>query len=433
MQRTGIGEDIPEPTGHNIALRQSFYVSRQAILLECGAMANPRTVAILVNLRIAYCRGVFEGVARHARHAGWKLLFQTAADYEAQSDPTFWKDQNVDGFVLQVVGRSLLKLAHAGTPAVNISTALPRHAAVPTVCTDNEALGRAAAEHLLLQPLSHFGYFAEPNRYFSEPRGKGFIEALAHAGYPCSMLASDKPREIAAWVKALPKPVGLFASSDMLASNLLNVCQAAGVEICGRVALVGVDNVRDICESTFPRLTSVAQQSERIGWEAAAMLERLMTSASRGQPPVRPPDMIMPAAPVVVRESSMLHPMDVEISEALKLIRTDYASLQDVDELAQRLSISRRTVERRFRDLLGRSPLDEIVRVRTAAARQLLAETQLSVAQIATQCGFGSATRMGLVFRERVGCTPTAYRRTMRGRTESKGLRQPNSRKENDM
>lgn len=377
-------------------------------------MNKQTTIGVLLGLNVDYCRHVMEGISRYALQAGWHMVFQTTDDTEIHGDSSQWRKIKVDGLLIQVVGRATMELARSGSPAVNFSSVLPTAADIPTVSSDNDAVGRMAAEHLMLQPVSHFACFAEPHRYFSETRGQGFIQTLRQAGHTCSTLVSLSPRQIVEWVQQLPKPVGIFVSSDIHAAVLLNVCQAAGVEIRGRVAVVGVDNSSQVCEATFPRLSSVSLQSERIGWEAAAMLDRMMQAAAQGQR-LRPDDVLIPPQSVVERESSVLHIIDAEMAEAMKLIRTNYHNIQSVEDLAERLSISRRTIERRFHQLLGHSPLEEILRVRIAAARQLLVQTHLSVAQIAGQCGFGSATRLGLVFRKMVGCTPTAYRQTMRG------------------
>lgn len=375
-------------------------------------MSVPRTVGVLLNLHVAYCRSVWTGVSRYALQADWRLKFQVAREFEHETERVRWLESGVHGLILQIVGPALARLAQSGLPAVNVSTALRQSPAVPTVSSDNYALGRAAAEHLLQQPLSQFAYFGEPGRYFTETRGRGFIDTLRRAGHPCATLSSTTPREIVGWVESLPKPVGLFAASDATAASLLSVCLGAGVEIRGRVAIVGVDNAVDICEATFPRLTSVAQQAERIGWEAARTLDGMMNRSSPGAP--RAPDLLFPPESVVVRESSVLQAVDAELAEALKFIRNNVRDIEGVDDLAKRLSLSRRTLERRFQTMLGRSPLEEIRRVRMVAARQLLTETNLAVAQIARECGFGSATRMGLTFQQVVGCTPSAYRRRVR-------------------
>lgn len=375
---------------------------------------QPITVGVVLDQQSPYGRDVWLGAIRYALEAGWRLVVQSAREMEAQDDWENWKNRTIHGFLLHVAGRGSVKLAHLGLPVVNVSSTLPNQVGVPTVCMDNHAVGRVVAEHLRTQSLSHFAYLGDSHKYYSEVRGQGFVDALARVGHRCAILVSNHSRQISDWVAGLPKPVGILACNDKQAVTLLNACQAAGVAVRGHVALVGVDNVAEICESASPRLTSVAQQSERIGLEAARMLDVLMRGVGRGQRPARPANLFLPPHSVVVRESSILGEIDPEMAEAMKLIRDHVGDLRGVDDLVERLALTRRTLERRFQAVLGCSPLEEIRRVRIGLTRKMLVETNLTIAQIARQCGFSSARRMAMVFRQVIGTTPTTYRQAMR-------------------
>jgi LacI family transcriptional regulator len=299
---------------------------------------------------------------------------------------------------------------------VNVSEAFSPHADVPTVCNDNLAAGRLAAEHLLLQAVSHFAYLGQPDRYFSELRGQGFAQTLAQSGHRCDVLVSDKLKEIADWASTLPKPVGMMASNDTHAARALAGCRAAKVDVREQVALVGVSDSFMISHSTSPSLTSISLQGERVGWEAAQLLDRMMAAAARGAPLSRPADILIPPLRVEVRESSVLHAIDAELVEALRLIREN--EVNSVNDLADRLAVHRRTLERRFAAVLGRTPLEEIRLARITTARQLLVGSNMTIVQIAESCGYDSLKGMGQAFRKVVGCTPSAYRRAMRRSTD---------------
>lgn len=366
-------------------------------------------VGLVLNLQN---RKVLQGISRFAMAEGWKLVLQSAHDLEDNANCEEWARHSVQGLLIDIVGRSTRKLAQMALPAISVSDTLPPQTDTPSVCTDDLAIGRLAAEHLLLQPVSHFAYAGQPERYYSELRRQGYAQALAQAGHRCATLVSDKSKEIADWAASLPKPVGIMASNDVHAARVLNSCRAANVEVRERVALVGVDDSVTICYSTSPTLTSVAHQGERIGWEAARMLKGMMIAAARGTPISRPTNVLVPPLTVEVRESSILHPIDAELVEALRLIREK--KVYSVDDLADRLAVNRRTLERRFAAALGRSPLEEIRRARVMVARKLLTGSDMSIAQIAEKCGYESLKGMGQAFLQIVGCTPTAYRRAMR-------------------
>ena len=368
-------------------------------------------VGVIINLQN---RKVLQGISRFAMAEGWKIVLQSAHDLEDNASSEEWENLPIQGLLIDIVGRSTKALAHCGLPAVNVSDTFSVQSDVPTVCMDSLAIGRLAAEHLLLQPVSHFAYAGQANRYYSEVRRQGFAETLSQAGHRCATLISDKPREIADWVTRLPKPVGIMASNDLHAARVLNSCRAANVDVRERVAIVGVDDSVAICHATYPTLTSVALQGERVGWEAARMLRDLLAAAAGRTTPPRPANILVPPLAVEVRESSILHPIDPDLVEALRLIRDEFPKMNSVDDLADRLAIHRRTLERRFAAVLGRSPLEEIRRARVTAARQLLVGSNMPIAQIARQCGYASLKGMAQAFHQVVGCTPTAYRSAMR-------------------
>jgi AraC family transcriptional regulator, transcriptional activator FtrA len=87
-----------------------------------------------------------------------------------------------------------------------------------------------------------------------------------------------------------------------------------------------------------------------------------------------------------------------------------------VADLADRMSVSPRTLARRFADRLGTSPGAWLLSRRITEARSLLEETDLSVEAIATRVGLTSAVNMRRRFRDQVGTTPGAYRRAFRTR-----------------
>lgn len=86
-----------------------------------------------------------------------------------------------------------------------------------------------------------------------------------------------------------------------------------------------------------------------------------------------------------------------------------------LDQLAERAHLSVRTLTRRFRDEVGHSPLEWLLRQRVGVAREYLETTDLPVERIAAQCGFGSTAGMRKHFRAVLGVSPRSYRSTFRG------------------
>ena len=102
---------------------------------------------------------------------------------------------------------------------------------------------------------------------------------------------------------------------------------------------------------------------------------------------------------------------DPLVDQALKIIRTQSHRAISIEDMAQELSVARRTLDRRFAAATGRSILEEINDCRLNRAKRLLAETDLSIRLIANLVGFSSAERLGLLFSRREGASPSEFRR----------------------
>jgi LacI family transcriptional regulator len=175
------------------------------------------------------------------------------------------------------------------------------------------------------------------------------------------------------------------------------------------VAILGRGDDRVICETVHPTLSSIDLDARRIGYEAAAMLDRWMG----GKPPKEL--VSVPPSHVVVRQSTDLVAInDADVAKAVRFIREWACRGIDVARVAEEVGLSRRAVERRFLEHLGRAPKAEIMRVRIERAKMLLAQTDHSGEAIARKCGFASLIYFTRAFRREVGMTTRAYRKMRR-------------------
>jgi len=87
-----------------------------------------------------------------------------------------------------------------------------------------------------------------------------------------------------------------------------------------------------------------------------------------------------------------------------------------VEDVARAAGLSRTALQSRFRALVGRTILNEIQRTQLVRAQDLLTMSDLPIAVIAERCAFPNSQRFSVVFRHRLGVTPSTYRRQHRGR-----------------
>jgi transcriptional regulator GlxA family with amidase domain len=88
-----------------------------------------------------------------------------------------------------------------------------------------------------------------------------------------------------------------------------------------------------------------------------------------------------------------------------------------LNDIAAYAGTSSRTLNRKFREQTGTTPLQWLLRQRVHRAQELLETTDLSIEQIAAHCGFGTAISMRQQFAKHIKTSPTTYRRTFRTHT----------------
>jgi len=211
---------------------------------------------------------------------------------------------------------------------------------------------------------------------------------------------------LADWIKGLPKPVGLMACNDICGREVLQACASTGLHVPDDVAVVGVDNDELMCELSNPTLSSVALDLEKAGYEAARLLDGLMSGRFDNNHIVQ----VEPAYVVTRQSSDLIAQDDPCVAAALRFIKDHAGQAIAVSDVGEEVGVSRRTLERRFLRALGRSVYSEITRCRVERAKRLLVETDLPSYRVAGGAGFGSTKTFNRVFRRAGGVSPKEFR-----------------------
>lgn len=374
-------------------------------------------IALLVETASSWGARLVEGVAGYANaHGGWLFYLEPHGKFDVQSLPPDWKG---DGIIARVTSPLLAEeIAASRLPAVNVSWSRfgGRHMAHCTV--DEESTGRLAGEHLLDRGLRSFGYCGSWRRPHHVDRlGPSFAARVREKGYPCSAFTSavdlatlswqEQLGELGKWLEGLTRPVGILTFDCLLGRQITEACRLCGLHVPDEVAVISSEYDELTSSISSPPLSGIDLAPRRVGYEAAAMLDRLLRGEANGEEDLR-----LPPEGVIVRRSTDLVALDdPEVAAALRFIRDHAHEAVYVTDVVNHIAISRRALEQRFRALLGRSPAAEIRRVHLERAKQLLRETDLSLAAVAVKSGFESAELLGRVFRREMHTTPSAYRR----------------------
>jgi LacI family transcriptional regulator len=385
--------------------------------------ADPKKVALAFPTAVSWLAVLADGVADYARrHGGWDFTTSppTLAEAEELALTTHsLKDWPGDGVIAIISDRAEARAARRlEIPVVSVGGNL-RDCGLPRVMVDPYAVGRLAAEHLLQRGLRQLAYYGLRGPWYSQERRRGFVDRAVAAGVPCEvfeMPPNTDPRAtwlkrrapLAQWLQRLPLPVGILAVHDYRARVLVDECVRLGLDVPHDVAVLGVDNDRTVCEFCQPTLSSVSRSAWQVGYEAAALLDRLMS----GQPAPRSTILIPPDGVVARRSTDTVAVDDPHVGAAVHFMRDHLSEVFGIEQVMKHVSVSRRRLHELFLRLLQRTPYEYLCHLRVERAKQLLAVPQrVKMQKIAAACGFSSPARMRLVFQRVAGTTPLAYHR----------------------
>ncbi len=380
-----------------------------------------RRVAIIPDLARTYDRQVLDGIGRYVRdHGSWSLYIH--------EDPllklTQLQQWQGDGVIANLDDpRVFHAVAAMGLPVVGFGGARRTDGRTAYMATDDQAIARLAAEHLLDRGFRQFAYCGlpdDPAKPWAAARARAFTRIVGEAGCPVSVYKGHRAAmrrwqhmldHMSRWIASLPRPVGLMACNDARARQVLEVCRRLGVRVPEDVAVIGVDNDRLICELSLPPLSSVIQGTERLGYQAAALLDDLMAGRSPDQQAFT-----VPPVGVATRQSTdILAIDDALITRAMRFIAEHAREGIQVGDVLTHLGVCRATLDQRFRLRLGRTAHAEIQRVRFREIQELLRATDMTLEEIARRCGFRYVQYLAASFRKHTGQSPGEYRRRVRG------------------
>ena len=356
-----------------------------------------------------YVRGIMAGIRDYVRdHEPWELLH--IGPYTHTRNQTALSRDH-DGVI--GLGPHLQRL---DVPLINVADrALP---GVPRVYVNDEKVAELAAQHLLGNGWVRASYVGP----LDSPRWRGLSRHMTAGG--ASVLPpldwskqgdlhwAKRHRRLCDWLEQLPPNTAVLAYTDNIGAEVLEAAHAIERPVPDDLALIGVNDDLLVCEFVSPPLSSIALPVHRVGYEAAAMLDRFLA----GHPPADPTLLIDPIGLVPRRSTQHQAVQDPQLRHAMQHIVDNLAEPLTLDDLATAAALSPRSLQRRFQKVLGRSPSDEIRRVRVETAKRLLIETQMSLAEIAAATGYLYTTHLSKQLKKFLGCSPMAYRKRYRSR-----------------
>lgn len=382
-------------------------------------MPKIRKVVLLITPSREYTRGLLRGVAMYSRIQGlW--AFYRPLDYREPKGKErllpLMKTWDPDGIFMREPHK-IEEIIAMGVPTISCPYTRERIPGITNIITDHSSVGKMAAEHLLERGFQRFAYCGFDDWWWSRKRGEVFGKTAAEAGYPTHFYPQPRAKAkrtwdkelpiIADWLLALPKPIGLMACNDDRGEWIIEACKIAGLNVPDEVAIVGVDNDPLICDLCNPPLSSIVLNVEKAGYEAAAQLDKMMAGEKVTSFEIH----VQPTHVAVRQSTDILAVDDASVAAAIRFIRRCSKMVIQVSDVVGAVSLSRRVLEKRFRAILGHSIHDEIRRARVEQIIQMLAETTMSISEIAQALGFPDVAHISRYFRREKGVSPLTYRK----------------------
>jgi len=360
-----------------------------------------KQILVCLDMSYSFSRDLWRGIVRYSfENNRWAL-------WPARGGVLWEEISNVqyDG-VIGMFGDPVVatRLMEHGTPIINVSN---RGFKIPSVINDDEAVGRMAAEYYLAKGFQNFCYYGYDSINYSRMRERGFRTRVEAAGFKCLSVNHKERREFTTWLATVPVSTAILCADDNVAFSVIRGCWELDIPVPQHLAVMGVNNDETYCLNGTVGLSSVMLASERLGFLAAQQLDRQMG----GEAPITEPIKVAPLNVVSRMSTDMQSVHDELVRRALRYIQNNVHRAIQVSDLLDYLSVSRRTLERRFQAKLGHSPHHAISRARVEMAKRLLEATDMKMEDIAQNCGFSEARILYRNFRLITGISPARYRK----------------------
>jgi LacI family transcriptional regulator len=362
---------------------------------------------------------MYAGCQRYADEAGWDCSINPAAEHAFKSGASI---APYDGILARTTKTLAAATEQAGIPLVNLWMHTPVKG-LPSVFPDYKASGTLAGEHLLGRGFRQFGFLGGMRQLDCNQQLEGFSETLHREGLSCSShrFAQSKINgralgweefvtKLGNWIDSWQRPIGIFVSHDLYCRFLIDICRSKGLHVSQDIAIVGVSNDASICSTPDPTLTSVDMGYERVGYRAAAMLDRLM----HGEPAPDEPELQPPVALIPRKSTDVYTSEDPLVAHVLRVIAERGHEAIKVDDVATVVGAPRRTLERRFRESAGLSIAEAVAQQRVERVKRRLIETDASLKAVAEGTGFRNDDHLCKVFTRVAGISPNRYRKENR-------------------
>lgn len=368
-------------------------------------------VAIHVNTSGSWGRRIVKGILNYANEVGpWHIWVKPTDPTKSKGLPKGWHG---NGVIARVDSDALAKeLTDSKLPVVNVDDGSYEGFSAPCIRTDDKVGTQMAAEHFADRGIRSFAFAGPKNSNNAQWYANTYKDNLYQQGFECPQfwidpIESNFIEEFAPWIENLPKPVGILVWDHGWARQIVDACMLSNISVPHDVAILGRSYDDLFSHACFPSLSGLLSPTEQIGYNAAKQLHQMMQGIK-----VPNTTTYIPPRGIMERLSTdTIAVNDDKLVQVVGFLKEHAFEPITMADILKAVPMARRSLERRFQQAFGRSPVDEIRRIRINKARKLLAETDLPMQEIAEACGYATYNYLTHVFKETTGNTPSEYRK----------------------
>jgi LacI family transcriptional regulator len=379
----------------------------------------PRVI-LLTDLSEEYAKNLLKGIVHYSKtHEPWvlcKMPFSYRVEHEVEGVLEWAKEWKADGIVAQFYNTDRVSIFRENGIAAIAQDFKSRFAEIPNITGAHQLTGKMGADYFIRKGFRNFAFYGFKNIVWSYERCDGFRDEIAkhrleknfyeYQNTDFKELWYYETAPLAAWLKKLPKPIGLMACDDNQGHHIAEVCKQYGIKIPEEIALLGVDNDEAICTLSDPPLSSINQAVEKGGYETARLMDKMIKN-----PDIHYDDVTVYPTHVITRQSTDIYATnDKYILVALQYIHQHADRKFRIDDLTHLVPLSRRLLENRFKQEIGQAIYTYVTNLRVERFSHHLLETNAPITEIIDKMGFSDYKNIARLFKKAKGCTPSEYR-----------------------
>ncbi|WP_099463801.1 MULTISPECIES: AraC family transcriptional regulator [Parabacteroides] len=379
-------------------------------------------ILVLTDFSSGYSRRLLEGIIRYSREVGPWSFIRMPLYYLMMNGENgvvdFAKRWKADAIIAQLRDVNIDLFRSLDIPII-VQNYRHRNKNISNLTGDYYETGVLAADFFLGKGFRHFAYYGYKNAIWSRERALGYKERIEKHGYTCNMLENKNPdnkewlyntEDMGKWLEALPKPTALFACDDFYALQISETCNIYNISIPDDIAILGVDNDTLLCNLSTPTLSSIVLDVENGGYQAAKLLDQYIKNEQK-----EAFNIVVKPLYIENRASTDKYAVsDPHVKIVLDYITNNYNNKISVSDLVNLVPLSRRILEKKFKDQIGTSIYQCVLDHRINHFTKLLLTTNLHLPDAAIQVGFDDYKNVSRIFRKYKSMSPAEYRKLYR-------------------